>query len=214
MKYLFFLDESGDMGINGSNFFIITIFSINFFDIKKLDYINKRARRNRFKKELSGKKEIKGYYSSNEIISFLFDSLIDIDFVSYSIVMDKKSFKNMNLLKNCNNHMIYLDMVKQLLNTIDIGYDVDLRVDRFVPKNFIKIFNEKIIKIFNNHENRTNMSKNRFNINIHHSQSENWLGIQIADVIGWCCFQKFEKNNPKLIEKLNKNHFIIKYSKK
>lgn len=212
MKFILFLDESGDMGIKGSDFFIITIFSINYKYIRKLDFIDKRTRRNKFKKELKGKKEIKGYYSSDKLIYHLIDQLKDLEYISYSIVMDKKDPKNKDLLKNSNKHLIYINMVKELLKNINISKDFDLRVDRFVPKNLIKTFNREIIEIFNNFAKcSNNTSKNNLNININHSPSEKWLGIQIADLIGWCCFQKFEKNNHELVEKLGKSHFIFKY---
>ncbi|MBZ9571053.1 DUF3800 domain-containing protein [Methanobrevibacter sp. TMH8] len=46
-----YLDESGDMGINGSKYFIISILIIKKSP-KKLKYIVKRSKRFKFKKKL------------------------------------------------------------------------------------------------------------------------------------------------------------------
>jgi hypothetical protein len=45
-----YLDESGDMGINGSKYFIITIISVH--QENKLKHLNKLLNRGKYKKNL------------------------------------------------------------------------------------------------------------------------------------------------------------------
>lgn len=97
MKYILFLDESGDMGIKGSDFFIITILAIKSNNLRKLTHIDNRVRRNKFKKELKRKKEIKGSTSSEDLIFYLIKRLNEMDYTAYSIVMNKNNFRNKDL---------------------------------------------------------------------------------------------------------------------
>lgn len=41
--------------------------------------------------------------------------------------------------------------------------------------------------------------------------SENDIGIQFADIIGWTVFQSIERNNKKYILRLKDNFTIFKY---
>ncbi|KZX11429.1 DUF3800 domain-containing protein [Methanobrevibacter filiformis] len=65
MKYLF-IDESGDLGIKGSKYIVISAILVE--NTNELNRIIKNMRRNKFKKELKNINEIKGYACSSEII--------------------------------------------------------------------------------------------------------------------------------------------------
>ena len=39
--------------------------------------------------------------------------------------------------------------------------------------------------------------------NIEHSYSHSWSGLQFADLLAWCCFQKYDKGNVFYLEQLN-----------
>ncbi|MEG3224758.1 MAG: hypothetical protein BME94_04300 [Methanobacteriales archaeon Met13] len=69
MNYLY-IDESGDIGLKGSNYLVIVALKLS--DFKPLDRIIKNIRRNKFKKELSNSNEIKANKSSTDLkINFL-----------------------------------------------------------------------------------------------------------------------------------------------
>ena len=46
-------------------------------------------------------------------------------------------------------------------------------------------------------------SSNGVKCKIEHSYSHTWAGLQFADLLAWCCFQKFENKDPSYLEKLN-----------
>ena len=60
-----FIDESGDLGLGGSKYFVIT--AIWTDKPEQFDRIVKNARRNKFKKELRKAYEIKANNSNKEL---------------------------------------------------------------------------------------------------------------------------------------------------
>jgi len=71
MAFLY-LDESGDLELNGSNYFIISILIVNTEkDGIKLKKIFKKIRKYKFKKELKIHKEIKSNKSPEKLKKYL-----------------------------------------------------------------------------------------------------------------------------------------------
>lgn len=64
MRYMF-LDESGDLGLKGSNYLVIAALVVK--KPKRLDKIIKNMRRNKFKKELKKAQEIRANKSSQAV---------------------------------------------------------------------------------------------------------------------------------------------------
>jgi hypothetical protein len=125
--------------------------------------------------------EIKGKYLNDEIIKRIFKKIIQYDFKCFSIVMEKEKHKKILNLKNKND--IYFDMVLTLLNNIGCSNKI-LIMDNFFPKRQ----KDKYLKQF-----EINLKKSGIQILFEDSQKE--FGIQIADVVSWATFQKYENKD-------------------
>jgi len=152
-----YLDESGDMGLNGSLYFIISIIIIKK-DYKKLKYIIKRSKRFKFKK-IKNMKEIKFYHLSKELRLYFLNELMKIEFNSYSIVLNKKHQEY--ILQRKNKNEIYIDMIIKLLNHVTLIEPFELTVDNFLPLDKIKELELKILNTTNykNSKIKQNSSK-------------------------------------------------------
>lgn len=199
-KVVLYLDESGDLGLNGSDYFIVSILILNTEkDDVKLKKTFKRIRKHKFRRELRIQKEIKSNKSSEILKKYLLRKLVELNIKSYSLVLDKRKHENKNILKNNKNMWIYLKIIIKLLNEINIEGSFDLIVDRFLSRNNEKNFNKKF------HENQES------NCEIYHRNSEKWIGIQTADIIAGACLKKFRDGDVSYIEILGDKHHIIKY---
>ena len=84
-----FLDESGDLGLKGSNYFVIATLVVE--NPKHLDRIIKNMRRNKFKKELKKANEIKTNSSSEGLRKYMIEQLNSIENARvYGVVFEKK----------------------------------------------------------------------------------------------------------------------------
>ncbi|MDR0911011.1 MAG: hypothetical protein LBM96_00225 [Methanobrevibacter sp.] len=112
-KYIAFLDESGDLGINGTNNFVISIIILRESEYAKLKRILKKIK-NRTG-YLKKSKELKSTKLSKNMKLNILKNTNDIDYAIYSIVMDKKQIINESLLINNNINTIYISLVLKLL---------------------------------------------------------------------------------------------------
>jgi len=117
-------------------------------------------------------------------------------------VFNKKKHKNKVFLKNHNQYHVYSQLIFTLLNNINLETDFILTLDRFISPINDDNFKKAMIK---------ELEKTVRNSKIHHSNSEKWKGIQFADLIAWSCFQKFERNKTKYLEKLKNKHEIFHF---
>ena len=192
MTYLI-IDESGDLGKNGSKYFIIL--GILIENEKELDKIIKSLRRNKFKKTLSKVREIKGTKCSSTIIKQILRKINNLNIKTYCIVLNKDEFpiKNKNYVYDC--------LAGVLAEQIKIDSSLIVRIDKSKS-------NEKEISDFNKLFREKLNINNEFKVEIHHSLSHKYKSIQIADVLAWSYFQKFEKNNPEFVDLIHyKNKF-------
>lgn len=185
MKFLF-IDESGDLGENGTEYFIIT--GILTENENKLEKIIKNMRRNKFKKKLSEINELKGTSCSPDIIKYLIKKLNKTDTKIYCIVINKNKYQ-LNIDKN----YLYDYFSGLLAEQIDVNFDLTIRIDRSKAKsehmrNFNKYF-----------EKRLNTDK-KYDVKIFRSYSHGWNCLQIVDIIAWSFFQKFERKNPEFVD--------------
>lgn len=203
MKNLIFVDESGDLGLNGSDYFILSFLIFeNGEEYNKLRYIFKKARRHKFSKYLKNKNEIKGYKSSDKLIYYLFNQSNKIRYKTFSIVMNKKEFKNKQLIKTKNVHGIYLELIHYFFKKIDLPREFDLKFDKFISPRNEECFNKELLKII-----EKNFKKSKFN----QVSSEKWKGIQFVDLIAWSSFQKFENGKSIYLEKIENKNVILKF---
>ena len=190
-----YIDETGDMGEKGSNYFIITAVWVD--NPALFDRLIKNIRRYKFKKELKKAQEIKANKSSKELIEHILKKFSEIDSAhAQSIILEKKRLYS-KYLKEDKNKM-YNFVCGHLAS---IGVDskkLIIRIDRSKGKqNLISDFNKYLgIKFKEVRWNRE--------LEVFHSWSQSWSGLQMADVISWAVFQKFEHDNDyyfKVIEK-------------
>ncbi|MGL6298108.1 MAG: DUF3800 domain-containing protein [Methanobacteriaceae archaeon] len=208
MKYLF-LDESGDLGVNGSDYFVISILKLESpKDCKKLDKKIQKIRNGKFKKELKNVNEIKAYSSSKLLRIYLLKYVENMGFKSYSIIVNKRNPKNFRILESIEVSDIYMVVVIELLKKIEISDNFELRVDRFVLKKHENLFNKIVISSLSSDVHTGSEYKLS---KIKHSYSEKWSAIQIVDFISWSIFQNFERKDNAYIKILKNTNKLFKY---
>ena len=197
MKYkCMYIDESGDLGFGrGSSRFVI-ISALIVDDYRGLDRIVKNMRRNKFKKELSKMNELKAYKLQDYIKIHMLKKLNSISNIKiFHIILEKKKVFS-DFLKN-DKHKLYNFVAGKLAKNILMGdTNVEIKVDRSKGNIFLqKDFNDYFRKMLE--EGSEGMK-----CKIEHSYSHSWSGLQFADLLAWCCFQKFENNDPSYLEEL------------
>jgi len=131
-------------------------------------------------------------------------NLNKLDFKAYTIVMDKKLCQNKKLLKKNHYNDIYVDMVMELLEKINLNQFFVFRLDRSLPKRDRKKLTALILK-----NPKIKVDK----LKIFHDESSKYLGLKFADLIAGSCFQYFERGNSKFIDIFKDNHSIYFYNK-
>ncbi|MFH1637842.1 MAG: DUF3800 domain-containing protein [Candidatus Woesearchaeota archaeon] len=200
-KYIY-LDESGDLGLRGSRYLVISALIIN--NPKEINRIIKNMRRNKFKKQLKKAYEIKANKSSEKIVKHMLKKLNEIEGAKiFHVILKKKSIQNYNRGKD----KLYDYVAGKLAKNIILdAYDVEIRVDKSKGKQILQEdFNKCFLK--NLHKN-SRIAKTK----IYHSYSHGWAGLQFADVLAWSCFQKYEHSNSEymLLIKLEQKIYHIK----
>ncbi len=195
-KYMF-IDESGDLGFheNSSKFIIISALLIE--DYRELDRIIKNMRRNKFKKELSPMNELKAYKLYDHIRIYMLKRLNSVSNVKiFHVILEKRKVFS-DYLKS-DKHKLYNFIAGKLAkNILMTNSNVDIKIDKSKGNVFLqKDFNEYFKKILEE-------SSDGVKCKIEHSYSHAWSGLQFADLLAWCCFQKFENNDNSYLEKLN-----------
>jgi hypothetical protein len=156
---------------------------------KKLNRIIKNMRRNKFKKELSKTNEIKGNKSSIEIKIHLLKELNKLrNCQIFCSILNKSYIHNPTLINDKNK--LYNCVAGDLANQIKIKGNAEIRIDKSKGKQVLRDDFDNYFKM-----KLTQNSENIGNINIYHSYSHSWAGIQFADMIAWSYFQKFEHRN-------------------
>lgn len=197
------LDESGSLGNKNINISVISILIINNKESLKLNNIKTKLRR-KYKKELKITPEIKFYKHSKDFIELALTNLNKLDFDAYTIVMDKNQRENKKLLKENRYNDIYIDMVIELLEKINLNKSFIFRLDRSLPKKDRKKLKTLIIK---NPKNKVEKTK------IFHDESFKYLGLQFVDLIAGSCFQSLQNNNPQFIKIIKNKHTFFEYRK-
>lgn len=193
MNYLY-IDESGDLGLRGSKYLLIVALLVD--DFRPLDKIIKNMRRNKFKKELSKANEVKANKSSFEVRTHMLKELNKLEGSQVFCTVMNKSFLNSEFLIN-DKHKLYNYVAGYLANLIETKGNVEVRIDKSKGKQMLRddfdnYFGDQLIR---NSEIR--------NIQIYHSYSHAWSGLQFADIIAWSYFQKFEHKNELYADLLN-----------
>jgi len=188
LKYLY-LDESGDLGfsIGSSNFLVISVLMVT--DYRELDRIIKNMRRNKFKRELRKASEIKANKSSPDLKKYMINKLNEVPGTSgFHSILVKDRLYSSYLKQNKNKLYNYIAGILARSIVID-GFDVEIRVDKSKGKQILRDdFNKYFVELLR--ENST-IGK----IEIHHSRSESFSGLQFADLLAWSVYQKYFSHN-------------------
>ena len=215
MNKIFFLDESGDLGLNGSNYFLICVILVDGKEYEKLKKILKKIK-NRFK-NLYKLDELKANKMTSNVKLDILRKTSNINYKIYSIVLNKNNVNNKLFLKRSKVNNIYIEVVSELFRKNTFEDCQTFEFDKFVPSNLEYLFHEKILNILGK-ENNNILSKENNNLNNNYSlkflYSQQSKGIQFADLISWVIFQKFEYKNPKFLESIEDKCDIIFYKKK
>lgn len=191
-KYMY-IDESGDLGMHGSKYLVLSALLVD--TPTNLDRIIKNMRRNKFKKELRKACEIKANRSSKIVIRHMLQELNEVKSAKiFYIVLEKKKLFS-EYLRN-DKHKLYNYVAGKLARQIILNEgDIEIKIDRSKGKQLLQ-------QDFNNYfaKNLKEKSKNLIKIEIEHSYSHCWSGLQFADILSWACFQKFENNNSEYID--------------
>jgi len=189
------IDESGDLGMNGSKYLVLSALLVD--NPLDLDRIIKNMRRNKFRKQLKKAHEIKANKSSDEIRRYMLDKLNEVKNATiFYIVLEKKKIFSA-FLKN-NTDKLYNYIAGKLGRYIILeNIDVEIRIDKSKGKQLLRDdFDRYFLR---NLKENSRCGK----ITISHSYSHSWSGIQFADILAWACFQKFEHNNSEYIDLIN-----------
>ncbi len=195
MNYVF-IDESGNLG-KQDRFFVIVALVVD--DCKVLDNIVKNARRNKFKRELGKAKEIKANKSSSKLISYILQKLNIVNIKIFGVVLDKSVIKSDYLLNDKNK--LYNFVSGKLMQTLCLNKDsdVEIRLDKSKGKQILRDdFNQYVLRQL---RELGHLGK----INLNHSYSHSWSGLQIADIVSWSVFQKYEREDSKYFNILKNN---------
>ncbi|MDD9953309.1 MAG: DUF3800 domain-containing protein [Candidatus Woesearchaeota archaeon] len=182
-----FIDESGDLGERGSDYFVIgAIWTEN---VTLFERFVKNARRNKFKKVLRGAQELKANKSKKDLRNYVLESIACMDDVHcHAIVLHKKKLYS-TYLKN-NKHKLYNYVCGVLASTMSVdSKSLVIRIDRSQGKQALqRDFNQYLKK-------KIKERKWNARIAVHHSWSHGWPGLQMADFVAWSVFQKFENSD-------------------
>ena len=191
LNYIY-IYESGDLGLGGSKYLILSALLID--NPADLDRIIKNMRRNKFKKELRKAQEIKANNSSKDVIRYMLLKLNEVKNTKiFYMVLEKNKIMS-EYLKD-NKSKLYNYVAGKLARNIVLNeIDVEIRIDKSKGKQLLREdFNNYFLK---NLKEKSGIRK----ATIFHSYSHSWSGIQFADVLAWACFQKFEHNNGEYID--------------
>lgn len=188
-----YIDESGDLG-SQSKYLILSALVVK--DENSLDRIIKNMRRNKFSKELNKAKEIKANSSSHELVSYMLKKLNDVpDTKVFFITLNKK--KCYSSFLNGDRNKLYNYAAGWLAKNIIIDEcDLCIRIDKSKSKQILR---DDFDQYF---ERKLRDGCTLWKVDIHHSDSCSWSGLQFADVLAWAAFQKIERGNDAFLSQL------------
>ena len=178
-KYIF-IDESGDLGRYGTNYFTIACVVVN--DPKYLERIMKKLRRRRLKKALKELPEIKANNSNRIIREYVLRLISRAPCEIFAIVVDKsKIMPNLFDVKD----RLYNFLCRILLTEIKSSDVMHVVIDKKHTNTLIREnFNEYI-------KNMMKQRKSVGNISIRHLSSYSSQSLQVVDFVAWSINRKF-----------------------
>ncbi len=179
-----YIDESGDLGLRGSRYFIIVAVICN--DPKELGRIIKKLRQRKLKKHIKNLPEIKANNSRREIREYVLRKFRNLDVSTYALIVDKsKILPRLYDVKN----RLYNYFAGILIDDLEHEKEVSIVIDK-------KDTNALIRRDFNSYIKRK-ITKKRYNIKIEikHIPSINSNELQVVDFIAWAVFRNFDRGD-------------------
>jgi hypothetical protein len=195
LQYMF-IDESGDLGMQTRYLVLSALIVSNPAD---LDRIIKNMRRHKFRKQLRKAVEIKANKSSPEIKRHMLEALDSVLGISVSYVVLEKKKLYSDFLKQ-DKHKLYNYVAGKLAKHVSLPRtDLEIRIDRSKGKQLLQEdFNSYFLKLL---REKSDLGK----VEIYHSYSQSWSGLQFADLLAWSAFQKFEHGDDSYMSLLGVN---------
>lgn len=186
MDYIY-IDESGELGKQTRYFVFGAIITNN---PKELDSIIRKTRR-KYKKQLGNTSEIKGYTTDDYIIKKILNRLNNTNYKVVGVILDKNNIYK--IPKSYDYNILYDTVASKLANGININNTTSIIVDKCKNKQEeITNFNKTFISNLNNTNNHT--------VDVKHTNSIHYTGLQVADLIAWSLFQSVERENSEFID--------------
>ncbi len=145
-------------------------------------------RRNKFKKELSKSNEIKANKSSIAVKIHLLKELNKIRNARIYCSVLNKSYINSQFLIDDKNKL-YNYVAGNLAKQIKIKGQLEVRIDKSKGKQLLRDEFDTYFK------NKLELNCELQKIDLFHSYSHSWAGLQFADMLAWSYFQNFEHKN-------------------
>lgn len=198
-----FIDESGDLGGDGTKYFIITAIWTDKPEL--FDRFLKNLRRYKFNKILKKVNELKANKSGHELREYVLKKFNETEGAKgHTIILEKKKVFSKYLKGN--KHKLYNYVCGVLASTMTFeSKHLIVRIDRSKGKQALRDDFDEYIK------RKCTEDDTSRKIEVYHSWSHAWSGLQIVDFVSWAIFQKFEHGNDyyhKLIEKKINIYFL------
>jgi hypothetical protein len=120
----------------------------------------------------------------------------------FYIVLEKKKLYSEYLKDNKDKLYNYV-AGKLAKNIILEDVELEIRIDKSKGKHLLREdFNRYFLRKLGEE------SPHHREPAIHHSYSHNFSGLQFADLLAWCCFQKFEHGNSEYIDSITQDQEV------
>ena len=146
--------------------------------------------------------EIKGENLPYELKIKILKKLNNIDYEVYIIIFDKAN--KYKIRYEYDNNETYDILASKLAKLINIDKPTFIFIDKSKNKQKeIDNFNTRFLDNLNNIQKQP--------INIEHTNSMHYKGLQMADLISWSAFQNFENENPEFLDMIKNKVLKLVY---
>ncbi|MBQ9013704.1 MAG: DUF3800 domain-containing protein [Bacilli bacterium] len=202
-----YIDESGDLGIKGGRYFLISAIEI---DTKYQKTLSRRASRviYKFKLENNIKKstEIKGWNLTEKQRNYLLDKILFKYVKIRYIVLDIK-YTTMLLEKPDDKNACYNYLIQLLVRNLVIKNSNLEKVNLYLDNRTVKIGNRLSLKpyLYNKivmEQLEMNENYKRIEFSVNYLESSSCYLIQWADIVANSLYKKYNKNDDRYYNKI------------
>jgi len=189
-----FIDESGDMGQDSDHIVFVAICYKHEHKLRKC--ITKTRRR--FYREFKNRSEFHAYEASDEAKFHLIRQINKIEGIyAFIQVLVKKEVHSPYLQQNP--HKLYNYVCGRLAEKIELdNLTYEIIVDKSKGKQLLR-------SDFDNYFSGLLQTSGH---KVYHEDSSAWGGLQIADLVAWSFFRKFERGDSRFVDEININYDI------